>query len=43
MTNTKTAAYAKDFFANDTHGRLIRLADYKGKKHVVLVFNRGLG
>ena len=43
MISTKAAVLAKDFFANDTHGRLIRLADYKGKKSVVLVFNRGLG
>jgi len=43
MITTKMAALAKDFLANDTHGRLLRLSDYVGKKHVVLVFNRGLG
>jgi peroxiredoxin Q/BCP len=43
MISTKTATLAKDFFANDTHGRLIWLSDYRGKKHVVLVFYRGVG
>jgi len=26
----------------DTQGRAVRLADYRGAKKVVLVFNRGL-
>ena len=43
MIDTKAAVLAKDFIANDTQGRLIQLLNYRGKKHVVLVFNRGLG
>lgn len=34
---------APDFSLTDTQGKKIRLSDYKGKKHIVLVFNRGLG
>lgn len=32
---------AIDFELTDTQGNLIRLSDYRGKKAVVLVFNRG--
>ena len=32
---------APDFTATDSEGRTIRLSDYKGKKNIVLVFNRG--
>jgi len=32
---------APEFEKTDTEGRAIRLSDYKGKKHVVLIFNRG--
>jgi peroxiredoxin len=32
---------APDFTATDSEGRILRLSDYKGKKNVVLVFNRG--
>lgn len=32
---------ASDFTATDSDGRLIHLSDYRGKKSVVLVFNRG--
>jgi peroxiredoxin len=31
-----------DFTLIDTHGQVLRLADYRGAKKVVLVFNRGL-
>ena len=41
MIDTKTAAFAPDFTATDSEGRTLRLSDYRGKKHVVLVFNRG--
>ena len=43
MIDTKTATFAHDFTATDSEGRALRLSDYKGKKHVVLVFNRGFG
>jgi len=32
---------APDFTAIDNEGRTIKLSDYKGKKNVALVFNRG--
>jgi len=34
---------APDFSMKDSDGREVRLADYKGKKNVVLVLNRGFG
>ncbi|HVO71744.1 MAG TPA: hypothetical protein VMT24_16965 [Aggregatilineaceae bacterium] len=32
---------APDFALTDLQGMQVRLSDYCGKKHVVLVFNRG--
>jgi len=32
---------APDFTLTDARGRMVHLADYRGKKHVVLIFNRG--
>jgi peroxiredoxin len=32
---------APDFELEDLQGRTIRLSDYRGKKNVLLVFNRG--
>ena len=32
---------APDFALTDTHGRIVRLSDYRGRK-IVLVFNRGV-
>lgn len=32
---------APDFELVDVAGKTIRLSDYRGKKNVVLVFNRG--
>jgi peroxiredoxin len=34
---------APDFEVIDSEDELVRLSDFKGKKHVVLVFNRGFG
>jgi peroxiredoxin len=41
MLGKDKAAAAPDFSAKDSEGRTIRLSDYKGKKNVFLVFNRG--
>ena len=35
------APFAPDFALPNVEGRPVRLSDYRGKKHVVLVFNRG--
>ncbi len=32
---------APDFELADFNGRPVRLSDFRGKKHIVLVFNRG--
>ncbi len=32
---------AIDFSLTNTRGETIRLSDYQGKKHIVLVLNRG--
>jgi peroxiredoxin len=32
---------APDFALDDFQGETVRLSDYRGRKHVVLVFNRG--
>jgi peroxiredoxin len=37
------ATVAPEFKATDSEGRTVQLSDYRGKKHVVLVFNRGFG
>jgi len=40
IDNTKAIA-ANDFTATDSANRSIKLSDYRNKKNVVLVFNRG--
>jgi peroxiredoxin len=40
MTKTQPEP-APDFELADSDGRKVRLADFRGKRHVVLVFNRG--
>jgi peroxiredoxin len=40
MSN-QVGALAPDFTLQDTQGNKIRLGDYRGQKHVVLVFTRG--
>lgn len=32
---------APDFALPDLNGQMIRLSDFRGRQHVVLVFNRG--
>jgi peroxiredoxin len=32
---------APDFALQDFEGKTVRLSDYQGHKHVVLIFNRG--
>jgi peroxiredoxin len=34
---------APDFVLDDHQGQPVRLSDYRGKKHVILIFNRGFG
>ena len=41
MADRFDAGMAPDFELTDTAGQAVRLSDYVGKKHVVLVFNRG--
>ncbi len=41
MSRVEINTTAPDFALVDFRGQTVRLADYAGKKHVVLVFNRG--
>jgi len=41
MKKIKVNETAPDFTAQDSEGKTVRLADYRGKKNVMLVFNRG--
>jgi peroxiredoxin len=41
MIDNNQTTPAPDFTAIDSEGKVIHLLDYKGKKNVVLVFNRG--
>jgi peroxiredoxin len=41
MIEKEQMKIAPDFAAIDTENREIKLSDYKGKKNVMLVFNRG--
>jgi len=41
MADQLDGAMAPDFELTDTDGQMVRLSDYRGRKHVVLVFNRG--
>jgi peroxiredoxin len=41
VIDRKKAVMAPDFSVNDSEGRQVQLSDYKGKKNVMLVFNRG--
>jgi len=37
----RNASAAPDFMLTDVAGRPVRLSDFRGVRHVVLVFNRG--
>jgi peroxiredoxin len=41
MPKVKLDALAPDFVLTDVTEQPVRLADFRGKKNVVLVFNRG--
>jgi peroxiredoxin len=41
MINRKHASIAPEFSAIDSEGHTVQLSDYRGKKNVLLVFNRG--
>ena len=41
MPRVSLNAPAPDFTLNDFKGNVVSLADYRGKSHIVLVFNRG--
>jgi peroxiredoxin len=41
MARIQEATTAPDFTLTDTRGQSVTLSDYRGQKHVVLVFNRG--
>lgn len=41
MPQVELNAPAPDFDHEDFQGRPVRLSDYAGERHVVLVFNRG--
>ena len=41
MSPDLTLIPAPEFSATDVDGRPLSLSDYRGRRHVVLVFNRG--
>ncbi len=41
MIDATQQPFAPDFTATDSEGRTTHLSDYKNKKNVLLVFNRG--
>ncbi len=41
IIDIERAATAPDFEMKDANERSVRLSDYRGKKNVLLVFNRG--
>ncbi len=41
MSKVELNVQAPDFMLNDFNGKSVSLSDYKNKKNVMLVFNRG--
>jgi mycoredoxin-dependent peroxiredoxin len=41
MTDIALGKQAPDFMINDFNGQPVSLADYRGRKHIVLAFLRG--
>jgi peroxiredoxin len=41
MIDKKQTSVAPDFSMKDSDGQVVQLSDYRSKKNVVLVFNRG--
>ena len=41
LTHSINTPMTPDFELIDMHNETVRLSDYQGKKHVILVFNRG--
>jgi peroxiredoxin len=41
MIDNNQNPLAPEFTATDSEGRVVHLIDYRGKKNIVLVFNRG--
>jgi len=41
MTQVALNTQAPDFSLPDLTGKTVRLSDFRGKSHVLLVFNRG--
>jgi peroxiredoxin len=41
MAKVRINTPAPDFELEDFDGKTVRLSDFRGQKHVVLVFNRG--
>ncbi len=41
MTHVQINSPAPDFELADFHGRMFRLSELRGRKNVLLVFNRG--
>ncbi len=43
MSKIQINTPAPDFALENWQGQTVRLSDYREKKHVVLIFNRGFG
>jgi len=41
MSKVELNCPAPDFQLNDFNGKLVRLTDFRGQKHIILIFNRG--